>query len=66
LVISKPESNKLDVDKFSKKLFEALLSIDIPILGILREGEFLLDVRTLFESDLNQVAESVRKCIDKI
>jgi len=66
IAIHRPENSKLNVDKFSEKLFTSLLNLELPILGILREGEFLLDVRTLFESDLEQVAESVQTCIQAL
>jgi L-seryl-tRNA(Ser) seleniumtransferase len=48
---------------FAKRTFDKLLELDRPILGILREGNLLFDVQSIFEKDIeyisNQVSEAV-------
>jgi hypothetical protein len=38
-----------------------LLQQNIPILAILRGGDLLLDVRTIFPEDYSLIAESIKK-----
>jgi L-seryl-tRNA(Ser) seleniumtransferase len=52
--------------KISEKIFRELLLIDRPILGILREGDLLFDVRTIEDDDIEYVAESVYSIRSKI
>jgi hypothetical protein len=33
------------------------------VLGILREGEILFDLRTIDESDIEYVAEAIAECV---
>lgn len=43
------------------KVFKKLLDLQIPIIGILRQGEFVLDLLTIFEKDLDYVgSETIR------
>jgi L-seryl-tRNA(Ser) seleniumtransferase len=44
---------------FSEKVYHSLLRLPRPVLGILREGEILFDLRTIDESDLEYVAEAI-------
>lgn len=46
-----------------KKLFMKLLSLERPILAILREGNLLFDVHSIFEKDINFIAETVGKLL---
>ena len=48
---------------FAERLYHELLQGDRPVLGILREGRFLLDMLTVFEDDIPHVAEAVSESI---
>jgi L-seryl-tRNA(Ser) seleniumtransferase len=45
--------------KFSERLYKRLLLRERPVLGILREGELLFDVRTIESGDSDYVVEAV-------
>ncbi len=45
--------------KFAERVFAKLLQREIPILGILREGNLLFDVLSIFEEDIPVIAESL-------
>jgi len=47
-------------NKFAEKIFKKLLRLERPILGVLREGNFLLDIFTIFEEDIPYIAEAVK------
>jgi L-seryl-tRNA(Ser) seleniumtransferase len=47
--------------KFAQKIHTKLLQQNIPILAILRGGDLLLDVRTIFPEDYSLIAESIKK-----
>ena len=49
---------------FAENLFYSLLNLEKPILGILREGDLLFDVMTIFEDEIPYIAESVFKIIN--
>ena len=53
-----------DRSKASEKIHRQLLLLDLPVLGILREGEVLFDLRTVEERDIEYIAEAVEKVID--
>jgi L-seryl-tRNA(Ser) seleniumtransferase len=44
---------------FAKKTFDRLLQLKRPILGVLREGDLLFDVQSVFEKDLDYIAQIV-------
>ncbi|KQC08861.1 MAG: hypothetical protein APR54_00400 [Candidatus Cloacimonas sp. SDB] len=44
---------------FAEKIFKKLLNNNRPVLGILREGNLLFDVQSLFKEDLTQLVEIV-------
>jgi len=46
---------------YAQKIFYSLLKIDTPILGILREGNLCFDVLSIFEEDINYIAETVSR-----
>lgn len=48
-----------DKDERAEDIFSKLLTCEQPVLGILREGELVFDVLSLFEEDLAVVAELV-------
>ncbi|MDO9578761.1 MAG: L-seryl-tRNA(Sec) selenium transferase [Candidatus Cloacimonadales bacterium] len=48
---------------FAKRVFDELLKLDRPILGILREGNLLFDVQSIFEKDIEYVATEIAKAV---
>ena len=50
---------------FAENIYRKLLTLDIPIVGILREGKIYLDVLTLFEKDVAIIIDSLKKIILK-
>ncbi len=48
---------------FAKRMFDKLLQLDRPILGILREGDLLFDLQSVFEKDLDYIADQVTKVV---
>ncbi|HPR18505.1 MAG TPA: L-seryl-tRNA(Sec) selenium transferase [Candidatus Cloacimonadota bacterium] len=46
-----------------KIVFNKLLQLDRPILGILREGSLLFDVQSIFEKDINYILEAIAAVI---
>ena len=54
-----------DDKKFTKRIFSELLKLDRPILGILREGNLLFDVQSIFEKDILYIASEVKKLNEK-
>lgn len=51
--------------KFAKSIFSGLLKLNRPILGILREGNLLFDVQSIFEKDIPYIAKAVNSIIRK-
>jgi len=49
----------------AKELFLKLLKLPKPVLAVLREGDIIFDMMTLFEHDLEYVASAVNSCITK-
>jgi L-seryl-tRNA(Ser) seleniumtransferase len=47
-------------DRFADRLFKSLLRNEKPVLGILREGEFLLDVFTIGEEEIKTIVEAIK------
>ncbi len=54
-----PESSARATKRFAEALFAALLKSNPPVLGILREGKFMLDVRALGDDDIKTAAAAV-------
>ena len=52
-------------DKFAEKLFKKLLQLEQPVLGILREGNLLFDVHSIFEEDIQIIYEAVDMILSK-
>ena len=52
-----------DEKDFAEKMFFALLNSETPILAILREGNLLFDVMTLFAEDIFKIAASVNSIL---
>ncbi|MCF7883534.1 MAG: L-seryl-tRNA(Sec) selenium transferase [Candidatus Cloacimonetes bacterium] len=50
---------------FAKRIFDKLLQLDRPILGILRKGDLLFDMQSVFEKDINYIAKSIEKVLRK-
>jgi L-seryl-tRNA(Ser) seleniumtransferase len=46
--------------RFADRLFKSLLRNEKPVLGILREGEFLLDVFTIGEEEIKTIVEAIK------
>jgi len=67
-LISDHKSQK-ERSHFAENIFQKLLTLDYPVIGILRQGEILFDVLTLFENDFSYIesaiAETVLKEINK-
>ena len=67
-LISDYKSQK-ERSRFAENIFQRLLTIDYPVIGVLRRGEILFDVLTLFEKDfpyiVSTISESVFKEINK-
>ena len=59
-VALKPEGSAKEKKRFAEKLHEKLRHIEIPIIAILREGEILFDVLTLFEGQIDIIVEALR------
>ncbi|MDD5091692.1 MAG: L-seryl-tRNA(Sec) selenium transferase [Candidatus Wallbacteria bacterium] len=55
------EATTVSRSRASERMFSALLSLERPILGVLRSGELHFDVFTLKEADFSYIAESSAK-----
>lgn len=49
-----------DENNFADRLFRSLLRNDKPVLGILREGKFLLDVFTINDEEIKTIVEAIK------
>ena len=54
-----PDGSSAARRRFGESLFHGLLSRQRPVVGILREGRVLLDVLTVEEKDLDEIASAV-------
>ena len=59
-VVLKPKGSAKEKKRFAEKLHEKLRHIETPIIAILREGEILFDVLTLFEGQIDIIVEALR------
>ncbi len=48
-----------DDKKFAKQMFDKLLAQEKPILAILREGNIVFDMLTIFEEDMNYITTKI-------
>ena len=63
-VLIKPKNIPADIKKsFAETLYHKLLESDIPVLGVLREGNLLFDTLTLELRDIDLIANSVKKIL---
>ncbi|MCP5045670.1 MAG: L-seryl-tRNA(Sec) selenium transferase [bacterium] len=58
VLVSDHETQK-ERSLFAERVFKKLVHLDYPIIGILRQGEFLLDVLTLKEDDFPYIASVI-------
>jgi len=56
-----PEPKKKSTSSMAEKVFKNLLAGQRPILGILREGALLFDVRTIDDQDIVFLAEAIAR-----
>ena len=47
-------------------LFYQLLNLDKPIVGILKEGQFIIDTLCLEDNDIQSIAEAINKTLCSI
>jgi L-seryl-tRNA(Ser) seleniumtransferase len=64
--VAAPERSARGSKRAASRLFAALLQGDPPVVGILREGRLLLDVRTIDEEEMAAAAGSVAKAVERI
>jgi L-seryl-tRNA(Ser) seleniumtransferase len=58
-VALKAQGSAKEKKHFAEKLHRKLMTAPSPVIGILREGELLFDVLTLFEGQNKQITESI-------
>jgi len=51
---------------FAEQFFKRLLSLERPIVGVLREGKVLFDVLTVFKEDIEYIAHSISESIKSL
>jgi L-seryl-tRNA(Ser) seleniumtransferase len=61
--VAAPGATGTERSRFSEKAFERLLLLERPVLGILREGELLFDMRTVEDTDIDYCAEAIELAI---
>ena len=59
-VAIKPTGSAKEKKRYAEKLHKKLRQIETPIISILREGEILFDVLTLFEGQSDIIVEALR------
>lgn len=62
-VALKAKGSAKEKKRFAKNLQKKLMTAAEPVIGILREGELLFDVLTLFEGQAEQVSQAVSSTI---
>jgi L-seryl-tRNA(Ser) seleniumtransferase len=50
--------------KYAQKIFTRLLELDKPVLGILREGNLIFDVLSLFDSEIQPLSTALAEIIN--
>jgi L-seryl-tRNA(Ser) seleniumtransferase len=56
-------STGIERSRFSEKIFGRLLLLDRPVLGVLREGELLFDMRTVEDEAVDYCAGAIERAI---
>jgi L-seryl-tRNA(Ser) seleniumtransferase len=64
-VALKPEGSAKAKKHFAEKLHRKLMLSHQPVTGILREGELLFDVLTLFEGQIESISKSLKGLLKK-
>lgn len=54
---------KTEKSQFAETIFKSLLNIKKPIVGILRKGEIMFDVLTIFDKDISYIAAEISKAV---
>lgn len=49
---------------FAEAVFKHLLNLHPPVIGILREGKLLFDVLTVFQADIDYIAQSISVAVN--
>lgn len=60
IILLPPHKDK----RFAQKVHAKLLQLSVPVLAILREGQLFLDVRTIFPSDYQIIAQNIKFVLD--
>ncbi|MBD3418659.1 MAG: L-seryl-tRNA(Sec) selenium transferase [Chitinivibrionales bacterium] len=50
-------------EAFAERMYRALLALDKPVIGVMRQGYLHFDVLTIFDEDLAYVAQSIITCV---
>jgi L-seryl-tRNA(Ser) seleniumtransferase len=58
--------SKKDRSVFAERVFQELLELPKPILGILRQGALVFDVLTIFDQDISDISMQISKIIKKL
>jgi L-seryl-tRNA(Ser) seleniumtransferase len=61
--LTPPSNTVKEREGFCERMFLRLLTGDLPVLGVLREGRLLFDVFALFVHDIETIAERVAVCM---
>ncbi len=59
-----PGAASKERESFAERIFHGALTLQTPVLGILREGKVMFDTGALFEEDLDALADSVSGCVN--
>jgi L-seryl-tRNA(Ser) seleniumtransferase len=60
IILLPPHKDK----RFAQKVHAKLLQLSVPVLAVLREGQLFLDVRTIFPSDYQIIAQNIKFVLD--
>jgi L-seryl-tRNA(Ser) seleniumtransferase len=63
--LSIPFATGKERSAFSEKVFQGLLTQEIPVIPILRKGEILIDVLTVSENEIKRIVDSILDVIRK-
>jgi L-seryl-tRNA(Ser) seleniumtransferase len=64
VLVSNGQSQK-DRSQFAEHIYRELANLDYPIIGVLRQGEVLFDVLTLFENDIPYLVSAISTAANK-
>jgi L-seryl-tRNA(Ser) seleniumtransferase len=65
-VALKCEGNNKTRSEFAEKLHAALLLHDKPVLGVLKQGNIIFDVLTVFENEVEEIAKVISEVFEKL